>query len=178
MAKKDLRYITLANSVLVQHLTYPNGQDGEAVVADTVEFKVDDVPAKYAVGESEVSLVAYGLSQLLQDRASSVQGAENKLEKMKETFARLQEGEWKAQRESTGGERKPNIPADFAQAFARFYTEKGRAMDAVQATAILQGRTAEERKAIRENEQIKALIAQVRAESNSAAMDFDLDGLI
>lgn len=183
MARKTMDYSITAGSVNVSRLDYPDGPDGDAVVAETVSFAVADVPAELHVsGEGDdavmASLAAYGLSQLLQDRVSSVTGAAEKLVKMQEVFELLKEGKWKAVRAGGSGERKASIPADFAEAFARYIQSKGKDMDAATATAYLQAQTAEARKALRAHEDIAAFIKQVKDEAASKAADLDLDDLL
>lgn len=181
MARKNMNYIITDAEVIVQALHYPEGVDGAAEVKEEVRFAVADVPAQLHVsGEGEdaayASLAAYGLSQLLQDRVSSV--TDGKLEKMGEVFEMLKEGKWKATRASTAGERKVSIPAEFAEAIARFVQSKGRDMDAATATIWLQNQDADARKALRANDDVKAFIQQVRDEATAKADSLDLDSLL
>ena len=178
MARKQLDYKITDTKVSISLLAYAD-QDAEPTVVETVEFDVTEVPATLKSGEDSVaSLAAYGLSQILQDRVSSVQGGKEKLEAMAGVFEMLKGGEWKAARASTAGERKAAIPSDFAEGFARFVTESGRPMDATTATIFLQSKSADERKALRAHEGIKAKIAEVKAEAESKAADLDLDSLL
>ena len=180
MARKLLDYKITPDTVTVSTLKYPEGPDGDAVVDKTIEFAVGDVPGTLlSNGEAVASLASYGLSQLLQDRVSSVKGGDEKIAAMEAVFELLKGGEFKAPRASgAGGERKATIPAEFAEGFARFVQSKGKNMDAATATAYLQGMTAEERKAIRAHEDVKAFIQQVRDEAANAAAELDLGDLL
>lgn len=181
--RKAMDYTITPDSVIVSRLHYPDGDDGAAAVAEQVTFNVADVPAQLHVsGEGEeatyASLAAYGLSQLLQDRVSSVDGAESKLEKMHEVFELIKEGKWKAVRASVAGERKTAIPSEVAEGFARYVQSLGKDMDAATATVWLQSKTAEERKAIRQKDEVKAFIQQVKDEAAAKAEDLDLEDLL
>lgn len=176
MARKQFNFILTAVSVVVQKLSYPD-PDAAPVVAEEKEFSIENLPATYAVGEGEVSLAAYGLSQFLQDRTSSVAG-DDKLEKMEEIFGSLGEGQWKSKRESTGGVRKPSIDPFFAAGFAKFLQANGKDVDTATATTLLQGYKKEQRAAIRAHEQVKAFIEQAKSEANSAASEIDLGSLL
>lgn len=179
MARKQMDYQITADTVTVNRLDYPNGPDGEPVVAETVTFAVGDVPAELKVNEEQfASLAAYGLSQLLQDRVSSVQGSEAKLAAMHDVFELLKNGEWKAVRASSAGERKVTIAAEFAEGFARFVQSKGKDMDAATATAFLQSKSNEERKALRAHPEVKAFIQAVKDEAVAKAGELDLGDLL
>lgn len=176
MARKQFNFILTAASVVVQKLAYPD-IDGAPEVAEEKEFSIEGLPATFAVGEGEVSLAAYGLSQFLQDRTSSVAG-DDKLGKMDEIFAALSEGQWKSKRESSGGVRKPSIDTFFAAGFAKFLQSKGKDVDTATATTLLQGYDADQRKALRAHEDIKAFIEQAKSEANTAASEIDLGSLL
>lgn len=180
MAKKLLNYSITATSVVIERLDYPNGEDGEAVVGRTETFDVSAIPEELKSGEDVVaSLAAYGLSQILQDRVSSVTGGgDAKLDKMMEVYELLKAGEWKAQRVSNPSERKVAIAADFAEGFARFIQSQGKEMDAATASAYLQALSNEERKALRAHDKVKPFIQAVRDEASAKAADIDLSDLL
>lgn len=180
MARKLLDYKITPEKVIVSTLKYPDGPDGDAEIDKTVEFAVADVPTVLSHNDVEVAtLASYGLSQLLQDRVSSIKGGDEKLEAMGAVFDLLKGGEFKAPRASgTGGERKATIAADFAEGFALYVQSKGKDMDAAVATAYLQGLDNEERKAIRAHGEVKAFIEQVRKSAAEKAADLDLGDLL
>lgn len=177
MARKQFNFVLSASAIIVQQLAYAD-QDAEATVADEKSFEVADIPAELQNGENTVvSLAAYGLSQILQDRSSSVAQAD-KLERMTEVFDTLKGGQWKEQRASSGGTRKASIDVYFASGFSKFLESKGKVVDTVTATTLLQGMSADERKALRASDQIKPFIEQARDAAETAASDIDLTDLL
>lgn len=176
MARKQFNYILAADTVTVQRLEYPE-IDGDAVVAEELTFGTADVPATIVNGEGEVSLASYGLSQILQDRVSSVAG-DGKLAKMQEVMDMLKEGKWKESRATGTGERKATIDSFFATGFALFLQSKGKDVDANAATVLLQGMEAEERKALRAHDGIKPFIQKAKDQANATADSLDLAELL
>lgn len=176
MARKQFNYILAAAQVTIQRLAYAD-PDAEATVAEEKTFDVAAIPETLANGEGEVSLAAYGLSQILQDRVSSLD-ADEKLEGMDKVFEQLQAGEFKAKRASSGGGKKPTIDSYFAEGLARFLQAQGKDVDANTAVAILQSKSADERKALRQHEDIKAYIEKAKADAAEAAGQIDLESLL
>ena len=75
---------------------------------DTDEILMEEVFSQKEITKPDIQtqISLYGLSKLLQDRTSGIGKGENKAEKlpaMKEVFARLQAGEWEAERKSGSG---------------------------------------------------------------------------
>ncbi|ATB52686.1 hypothetical protein PVS_50 [Vibrio phage vB_VspS_VS-ABTNL-3] len=175
MARKGFNFIVTSGLVTVQRLAYADA-DSPAEVVDTLEFSVEDVPAELQNGEAVTSLAAYGLSQVLQDRCSSVQ-ADEKFAQMQKTFESLQEGKWKETRVSTGGAKKASIDPFFAAGFAAFCVENGKDVDANTATILLQGMDADKRKALRQHDDIKSHIEAAKAAAAAKVEDFDVDSL-
>ncbi len=176
MARKQFNFIVSATAVTVQRLTYAD-PDAPAEVAEEKVFNVADVPATLINGEHEISLAGYGLSQVLQDRVSSLD-ADEKLEGMDKVFANLVDGKWKEVRQSTGGSKKASIDPFFAKGFSMFLQSQGKDVTAEQATVILQGLDADQRKAFRAHEDIKAFIEKAKEEANAAVEGLDLTALL
>lgn len=176
MARKQFNYILAANSVTVQRLAYAD-VDAPATVAEETTFELDNIPAELQNGEGVVSLAAYGLSQILQDRVSSLE-SEEKLEGMSKVFEQLQAGEFKAKRASTGGSKKPQIDSYFAAGLAAFLQSQGKDVDANTAVVLLQSKSAEERKALRAHPDVKAFIEKAKADAAEAASQIDIDSLL
>lgn len=176
MARKQFNFVVSATAVLVQRLTYTD-PDAPAVVAEEKAFEVGDVPAELANGEGVVSLAAYGLSQVLQDRVSSCDSDE-KLEAMEKVFTNLVDGKWKETRQSTGSTKKASIDPFFAKGFSMFCQGQGKDITPEQATIILQGLDSDQRKALRTNEDIKAFIEKAKEEATAAVADLDLTSLL
>lgn len=176
MARKSFNFVVSATAVTVQRLTYAD-PDAPAVVAEEKTFNVGDVPAELANGEGVVSLAAYGLSQVLQDRVSSCD-ADEKLEAMDKVFGNLLEGKWKEARQSTGGTKKASIDPFFAKGFSMFLQSQGKDVSAEQATIILQGLDADQRKAFRTHEDIKVFIEKAKEEATASVADLDLSSLL
>lgn len=175
MARKGFNFVVTQGLVTVQRLTYADA-DSPAEVADTLEFAVADVPAELQNGESVTSLAAYGLSQVLQDRCSSV-AADDKFEQMSKTFEALKEGKWKEVRVSTGGAKKASIDPFFAAGFAAFCVQNGKDIDANTATILLQNMDADKRKALRTHDEIKSLIEAAKEAAAAKVDEFDVDSL-
>jgi len=159
---KKLNYTLLATAVTAALVNKTD--DSSEVIAEKT-FNVADIPAELNDGENSVkSLAAYGLSKLLQDRTSSVD-AEGKLEAMEEVFALLKGGEWR-QRKEGGAGKKAAIDPIFAQAIAEI-----KSVSVAAATIALQGMDADQRKALRQVETVKAKIAEVREAAEGEAAD-------
>lgn len=177
MARKSFNFIVTALSVTIQKLAYAD-PDADATVAEERSFAVADIPSELLNGESQTSLAAYGLSQVLQDRCSSVP-TEDKFEQMEKTFATLVDGKWKEARVSTtGGVKKPTIDPFFASGFSLFLQSKGKAVDANTATLLLQNMDAEQRKALRNHDEVKVHVDAAKEAATTAAGDLDLDSLL
>jgi hypothetical protein len=176
MARKQFNFVVSGTAVVVQRLTYAD-PDAPAVVAEEKTFAVADVPAELTNGEGVVSLAAYGLSQVLQDRVSSCD-ADEKLEAMEKVFGNLVDGKWKEARQSTGATKKAAIDPFFAKGFSLFLQGQGKDVTAEQATIILQGLDADQRKALRTNDDIKAFIEKAKEEATASVADLDLSSLL
>lgn len=177
MARKQFNFIVGVGTVTVQRLTYTD-PDAPAVVAEEKVFSVTDVPAELANGEGTISLAGYGLSQVLQDRVSSLD-TDEKMEAMEKVFENLRDGKWKEVRMSTGGSvKKAAIDPFFAKGFSMFLQSQGKDVSAEQATIILQGLDADQRKAFRAHDSIKAFIEQARQEASDSIQDIDLAALL
>lgn len=176
MARKQFNYIVTPASVLIQKLSYA-GDDAPAEVAETQEFMVADIPAELNNGEALISLAAYGLSQVLQDRASSVD-TEDKMEQMGKTFENLKEGLWKEARVSNGSVKKASIDPFFAAGFSEYLASQGKDVDANACTILLQGYSAEQRKALRTHADIKVFIEQAKEKATAQVADLDLSSLL
>lgn len=177
MARKSFNFIVTSAAVTIQRLSYAT-PDADAEIAEERTFAVADVPETLLNGEVEMSLAGYGLSQVLQDRCSSTP-TDEKFEQMEKTFATLLEGKWKEARVSTtGGVKRPTIDPFFAAGFASFLQSKGKNVDANTAVLLLQDMEAEQRKALRNHEEIKVFVDQAKEAAATAANDLDLDALL
>ena len=114
--------------------------------------------------ETQLHLALHGISQKLGDSYSGCKGdIKVALELFKATLAQLKNGEWRAARGE--GESKPRI-TELAEAIARI---KGLDISAV--TAHLVTSSDDEKKAMRNNDRVKAVIAVIRAEKAQARLD-------
>lgn len=176
MARKSFNFVVTAETVTVQRLQYAD-LDSPATVAEEKSFEVADIPAELANGEAVISLAAYGLSQVLQDRASSV-GTEDKLEQMAKTFANLGNGLWKEARASSGRNVKASIDTFFAAGFSAYLGSKGKDVSPQACTLLLQGYEAEQRKGLRNHPEIKVFIEQAKEAATASVADLDLASLL
>ena len=177
MARKQFNFIVTALSVTIQRLSYKD-VDADAEVAESKIFAVSDVPGELVNGDAMTSLAAYGLSQVLQDRCSSVV-TDDKFEQMDKTFATLLEGKWKDARASTtGGVKKATIDPFFAAGFSDYLISKGKQVDANTAVIILQGMEADKRKALRNHEEIKSFVDAAKEKASTAVDELDLESLL
>lgn len=174
--RKGFNFICTATAVTVQKLGYAD-MDSPAHIEQETSFQVSDLPAEFTQGEGLISLAAYGLSQLLQDRTSSVDSGD-KLEKMAEIFETLKDGKWRETRESTAQPRKAAVDVYFASGFSMFLQSVGKNVDVGAATAILQDMTPEQRKALKADERVAPFIKQAQEAARAAAEGFDLNALL
>lgn len=151
-------------------------------------FNVEDIPALLDDGEqAQKSLAAYGLSRLMQDRASdftdgklaeecstTLEIAEMRVAAYAATYDVLKSGQFRARRESKG--KQAQVDTYFAQALCDFLGEQGKEMDVTTATAWLQGQDAEARKALRSK--LATHIQAAKAKAQSALDGMDMDSLL
>lgn len=172
--RKQFNYVVDAESVTVQRLGY----EGEEVkVLEQEVFVIADIPASLVAGEGTMSLAAYGLSQILQDRTSSIKDSEERFGAMPDVFELLKSGEWKAARESTAGPRKAAIDSFFAKGFAMYLESQGKDVTPEAAVVVLQDMTAEQRKAVRSHEAIAGFIKKAKEDAAAAAAEIDVESL-
>jgi hypothetical protein len=121
------------------------------------EFPVNaDFPAAI-----KSKLIAYGLKQKLADSVSDVEGANEKIAGMSETYAMLIDGDWN--RERTGGTRTVSV---LVEALARI---KGTSVGSIQ--KALQGYTDDQRAAMAQKPAVAKVIAEIKAEREEGAAD-------
>lgn len=154
MAK--LQYVEKAGVLTVNLI------DDEEIVLRTLTIGVDEVPDEVANGDEQVSLKAYGIRKVLQERSSgATTSSEDKFESMLETADLLREGKWKSDEVRS---RAVAIDPVFAQAIANL---KGASMAA--AVAALQALDKASRDGLRSNPAVIAEIERLRAEAQAAS---------
>ena len=118
----------------------------------TVTIALADFPA-----DIQLHLALHGISQKCGDSYSGAKGDVAAAKKMfDDTLAQLVAGEWRQARGE--GESKPRV-TELAEAIARI-----KNVDVEVVKASLDAATDEQRKALRSNDRVKAIIAIIRAE--------------
>lgn len=167
-----LHYQTNADSVTVTLYSGEKFSDEGKEILETVEFAVSDIPAELKNGEEVVSLAAYGLAKLLQDRTSQDKGAKEKLESMQGYFNEFfTKGLWKkpaAERTAATGSRR-KIGASLAEAVARL-----QGITAIQAEAALKALTKEQFDGLVKNQRVVDMVSEVEAEAGEGVELGDL----
>lgn len=167
-----LHYQTKADSVAVTLYTGEKFSDENKEVHETVEFNVADIPAELKNGDEVVTLAAYGLAKLLQDRTSQDKGAKEKLESMQKYFTEFfTQGLWKkpaAERTATTGSRR-KIGASLAEAVARL-----QGISAIQAEAALKALTKEQFDGLVANPRVVDMVKEIEAEAGDTVQLGDL----
>lgn len=144
----------------------------EETVVDSRLFSIADYPAELNDGDTVKSLAAYGLSKILQDRASSID-AEDKLEAMDTISEMLKSGEWRERKAPAAP--KATIAPIFAEAVQRLYKNRGQELSLTQVTQALASKSVEERKAIKQLPDIVAIIDELKREAAETNLDDILD---
>lgn len=158
------KFLVMTTSVMVQQLR------GDEVIAEKT-FEVADIPEALTDGElGEKSLAAYGLSQLLQDRAKA--SGEDKIPAMEEVFELLKSGQWRVRREGSASG-KVTIDPYFAAAVAQM-----KGISVLEATNALKGISTENRKAIRGLEAVSDIIKALKEKAAETAGENLLDDLL
>lgn len=154
-------------------------------------FDAGAIPASLVDGDTMKSLAAYGLSQLLQDRASqmadnvqrkegladTLEGmAANRVDSWDDTYSLLVGGNWSQPRARKAG--NGGVDTFFASGFAAFLCEQGKDVTVTTATAILEGLSKEERAKLRKDERIAAHVMEARKAAREAADSFDLGDVL
>lgn len=151
-------------------------------------FDASVIPAELEDGDNvNKSLVAYGLSRLMQDRssdftdgklgetgASAQEVAETRLAAYIATYEHLLDGQFKVKRAKS--ETRSAVDTFFAQGLVDFLSESGKNMDINTATVYLQQRNNEERKALRAK--LQPHINAAREKARKAASELNLDDLL
>lgn len=167
-----LHYSTTAKSVIVTLYQGEKFSDENKEILQTKEFAVDEIPAVLKNGDEDVSLGAYGLAKLLQDRTSQEKGAEAKLDSMVKYFEEFfTQGLWKkpaAERSTSSGSRR-KIGASLAEAVARL-----QGITAIQAEAALKDLTKEQFDGLVAHERVVAMVKEVEAEAGDTVELGDL----
>lgn len=144
--------------------------DEKKEVLNVVEFDAAEVPSLLKNGDAEISLAAYGLSKLLQDRTSQEKGSADKLTLMGEYFNEyFINGLWKrpaAERApvATGSRRK--ITASLAEAIARL-----QGITAIAAESSLKALDKERFDAVCKNPRVVDMIKEIEAENATDSVD-------
>lgn len=135
-------------------LKQKNEESGEMEVLDSETFDVATI--EQAGLGSQVAL--YGLSKVLQDRASSESGPD-KLEAMKSEYDQLAQGQWK----STGGGQGSGGISPVVEAIANL---KGISLNA--AAKSYKALSKQQKEAVKANPQVAEEIERVKAERQSS----------
>lgn len=150
------------NSVVVVNVV---DRDNDNEVIDTRAYEIG------RVHQSLVKNVAlYGLSKLIQDRTSDQSVKEHgkaKLDAMEDVLARLEQGEW-------GAERKAGAPTVSVEVEALAQV-KGMPVGAIQ--KALRNYSKEQRELIFANPSVVAAVAEIKA-SREAAGEINLDSML
>ena len=134
---------------------------------DIATFRLDELPDTFKDGDTVKSLAAYGLQKLFQERASAIPEAADKVANCLKVFAHLKEGEWNGPR--VNAVREPNHSWTLAALFelgatTGIPTAKGLVKaTAPQILAAWNAKTAEDRKALAEKPEVKALADKLKA---------------
>jgi hypothetical protein len=159
---------------------------------DTLVIELTDEFSQVMDADSEnpKSLLAYGLSQFMQDRTASLtdklfnesgmsakEAVAEKVGAFNELVDMLKGGRMTKERASGGATKKANVDIFFAKAFVELVkSSKGQELTEEQAIIILQTKMDnEQRKAIRAS--LQSRINELRSEATKAAQDFDIDSL-
>ncbi len=187
MKTKNIFTLT-ATEVTMQIMDVTN-PDNQKELASHV-FDVSAVPSELEDGDNPIkSLAAYGLSRLMQDRCSDLTDgkladvatstaeiASARLEGYQAVYDLVLSGQFRARRASTKA--GATVDSFFAAGFASFLAANGKDVTAEQATIILQGMTAEQRKALRADERIKPHIEEAKRAAREAVEGLDLSALL
>jgi hypothetical protein len=125
----------------------------DAEVIESQEFSVAGIPNVLVDGDGETSLAAYGLWKMLGERVSELSASE-KITAMAAIVDKLQQGIWREKSEKS--ERAASIDPIFAQAISEL---KGWSL--AQATKTLQALDAQQRKALKTSDKVRAKIAEL-----------------
>lgn len=152
------------------------------------EWDVADIPTELMDGDTVKTLAAYGFASLIQDRCSQYtdkmlgescksanEVANARLDAYIAIFDLLCTGQFTAKR--AGGGRAAGVDVFFATGFMNFLKANGKNVDAATATAILQGMTEDQRKALRADSRILPHITEARQAAKDAAGSIDLTDL-
>lgn len=186
---KTKNVFTLTETTVTMQVMDVTNPD-EAKELESHTFDVGTVPATLEDGDNPTkSLAAYGLSRLMQDRcsdytdskladicSSAKEVAKARLEAYQGVYDVVMSGQFRARRATAKA--GASVDVFFARGFADFCQENGKEVTGEQATIILQGMTAEQRKALRADERIKPFIQKARDAARAAVSDLDLGELL
>lgn len=184
---KTRNVFTLNENMLTVEIVTGNKGDNTLEVLYTQTFDVNDIPETLTNGDGFTTLKGYGLSSLLQDRAASYadktladngivgrDAVQARADKYQETFDMLTRGVFS---ERTASEPKgAAVDIFFAKALVELVGSKGKEIDESTATAILQGLSKDERKAMRTK--LASAISELKREAQEAASELDLGDLL
>lgn len=145
---ESLTYQYDGEGVTVIHFRGMTPEDGEVLARET--FLAGELP------DAMLNRIqTYGLGKWLQDRTSQVTGAAAKLAAMLDYFKVLQSGQWRETKASTA-KADPLLAAALAEVF-------GKPLAAV--LKRLAEMTPDERKAIAEQDAVRAVLVRMRGEA-------------
>lgn len=164
---------TTAANVVVDLVSRAN-EDVPFDIEETFSFPVDPVAGPLEMSDGIMSIAAYGLMKLIQDRTSSLtkkalsemglEGREAQLERVKgfkEVYELFESGKWNVRKPSA---KKDSISNYLVEAIAEL-----KGITSLQARAALQGLTKEQREPMAELPQVKAIIDRLKAEAKEAS---------
>lgn len=128
------------------------GIDFNFINGHVLEVIVDDMPQ-----DIKSHLMLHGASQKVGDSFAGAETVEECIEAATAVFEQLRAGQWKAQRESTGG----SAPRS-SQLVEALVAITGKS--AADINAMLDSKTEDERKAIRKHPQVAAQLAAIAAQ--------------
>lgn len=187
MKTKNIFTLT-ADSVSMQIMDVTNPDNAKELASHV--FDLTGIPTELEDGDNPTkSLAAYGLSRLMQDRCSDLTDgkladiatstgeiATARLEGYQAVYDLVLSGQFRARRATAKA--GATVDSFFAAGFAAFLQKNGKEVTAEQATVILQGMSADERKAIRAHAEVKASIEEAKKNARDAVKDLDLGALL
>lgn len=172
--KTKLAYFLTGTEVrIVLHTADAKGEIGPADKVNEVVVDAAALPAIFMDGETQKTLMGYGILKLLQDRTSQVSSStSDKFAAMVKEAQRLAEadeaghGKWKAtvvRAEGAGSRSTKKVDTFLAQALVEI-----KGISLAQATEALKALDKEQVKALASNAKVVAIVERLKGEANAA----------
>lgn len=172
--KTKLAYFLTGTSVrIVLHTADAKGEIGPADKVNEVTIDAAKLPAVFLDGETQKTLMGYGILKLLQDRTSQVSSSTtDKFNAMVKEAERLSEtddagnGKWKAtvvRAEGSGARSTKKVDTFLAQALVEL-----KGISLAQATEALKALDKEQSKALASNPKVVAIVERLKGEATDA----------